>query len=80
MSPAGSHFCRASCGRIWMNINRVTLQHNKEFIVIFLFKVISKACWQASEQAFGRAGLGVGKAKRPVDKHLEPPFHRPAVH
>ena len=34
----------------------------------------------ACEQAFGRARLGVGKAKRPVDKHLEPPFHPPAVH
>ena len=29
----------------------------------------------ACEQAFGRAGWGEGKAKRPVDKHLGPPFH-----
>ena len=30
----------------------------------------------ACEQAFGRAGnKGEGKAKRPVDKHLVPPFH-----
>ena len=29
----------------------------------------------ACEQAFGRAGWGEGKAKRPVDKHLGPPFY-----
>ena len=29
----------------------------------------------ACEQAFGRAGWGEGKAKRPVDKHLRPLFH-----
>ena len=29
----------------------------------------------ACEQAFGWAGWGEGKAKRPVDKHLGPPFH-----
>ena len=30
----------------------------------------------ACEQAFGRAGnWGEGKAKRPVDKPLGPPFH-----
>ena len=29
----------------------------------------------ACEQAFGRAGWGEGKSKRPVDKHLGPPFH-----
>ena len=30
----------------------------------------------ACEQAFGRAGnYGEGKAKRPVDKHLGPPFY-----
>ena len=30
----------------------------------------------ACQQAFGRAGnKGEGKAKRPVDKHLGPPFH-----
>ena len=33
--------------------------------------VFSIAC----EQAFGGAGWGEGKAKRPVDKHLGPPFH-----
>ena len=29
----------------------------------------------ALEQAFSRAGWGEGKAKRPVDKPLGPPFH-----
>ena len=29
----------------------------------------------ACEQDFGRAGLGEGKAKRPVDKHLGSSFH-----
>ena len=29
----------------------------------------------ACEQAFSRAGWGEGKAKRPVDRPLEPPFH-----
>ena len=53
--PAGSHFCRASCGRIWMNINRVTLQHNKEFItVIFYLMVLSMSNLQ---RRFIRAAL-----------------------
>ena len=29
----------------------------------------------ACEQAFSRAGWGEGKAKRPVDRPLGPPFH-----
>ena len=29
----------------------------------------------ACEQAFSRAGWGEGKAKRPLDRPLEPPFH-----
>ena len=38
--PAGSHFCSASC--VWMNINRVTLLHNTEFIMfIFYLMVLS---------------------------------------
>ena len=40
--PAGSHFCNASCGSsVWININRVTPQHSREFIMfIFLFKMV----------------------------------------
>ena len=35
---AGSDSCSATSGECWMNINRATLQHNKEFIMfIFLF-------------------------------------------
>ena len=41
--PAGSHFWQAPslqcklCSSVWMNINRVTLQHNKEFIMFIFF-------------------------------------------
>ena len=42
--PAGSHFCRASCGRVWMNINRVTLQHNKEFITVIFYLMVLSMC------------------------------------
>ena len=38
--PAGSHFwqnCSASWSSVGMNINRVTLQHNKESIALFFF-------------------------------------------
>ena len=36
--------CRASCGRIWMNINRVTLQHNKEFITVIFYLMVLSMC------------------------------------
>ena len=39
-----SHFCRASCGRVWMNINRVTLQHNKEFIMVIFYLMVLSMC------------------------------------
>ena len=49
--PAGSHFWQAPnlqcelCSSVWMNINRVTLQHNKEFIMfIFLFNGFITMC------------------------------------
>ena len=41
--PAGFHFWQAPslqcepCSSVWMNINRVTLQHNKEFIMFIFF-------------------------------------------
>ena len=39
--PGVCHFCSASCGRVFeKNINRVTLQHNKEF-VMYLLMVLS---------------------------------------
>ena len=40
MASRFSHFCRASCGRFWMNINRVTLQHNKEFIIVIFYLMV----------------------------------------
>ena len=47
--PSGCHFCSASCyvASVWMNINRVTLQYNKEFI-IFFFYYYSRAHFQYS--------------------------------
>ena len=45
--PAGSHFWQApnlqKCERwsgVWMKINRVTLQHNKEFIMFIFYSVV----------------------------------------
>ena len=46
-----------------------------------LFAYINWVCYPSQvslgcEQPFGRAGnWGEGKAKRPADKHLGPPFH-----
>ena len=41
--PAVCHFCSVSCGRVFeKNINRVTLQHNKKFVMfIFYLMVLS---------------------------------------
>ena len=39
--PAGSHFCRASCGRVWLT---VTLQHNKEFIMVIFYLMALSIC------------------------------------
>ena len=45
---------------------------NLLFSLIIAFSSETIAC----EQAFGRVrNWGEGKAKRPVDKHLGPPFH-----
>ena len=44
MSPlrlAGSHFSSAS---VWMNINRGTLLHNKEFIMFIFYSVVLSMC------------------------------------
>ena len=40
---AGSHFwCELSVwSSVWMNFNRVTLQHNSEFIIIFCYLMVS---------------------------------------
>ena len=41
LRPAGSHFSSAS---VWMNINRSTLLHNKEFIMFIFYSVVLSMC------------------------------------
>ena len=42
--PAGSHFCKESYVRFRMTINRVTLQHNKEFIMVIFYLMVFSMC------------------------------------
>ena len=47
-----------------------------EALWLLFIKWMNFLILSGSNQAFGRAGnWGEGKAKRPVDKHLGPPFH-----
>ena len=43
--PAGSHFRQCEMlSSVWMNINRVTLQHNKEYIMDSFYLMVLSTC------------------------------------
>ena len=46
--PAGFRFCRASCSSGWIIINRVTLQQNKEFIMVLSICSLQKRLIRAA--------------------------------
>ena len=65
--PVGSHLRRASCGRVWMNINRVTLQHNKEFIMVIFYLMVLSIC--NLQKVFDTWGILSTYCKRSIYVH-----------
>ena len=59
---------------LWTN-NSVFLKDMWPHVVKAIAWMIDGGPKVACEQAFSRAGWGEGKAKRPVDRPLGPPFH-----